>query len=129
LKCIFKVITWHSEGVTIIKDAIINAMEPYKHIGIQIRTGDEKSPEYLMTMTTYSEEESKTVMNNILESIRDKIKLVEGKFEVKEKPEVVKDSDKNALNLERTKVEFDDEKVEEEEQDEGMGIDDNDNKN
>jgi len=28
LKCIFKVITWHSEGVIIIKDAILGAMEP-----------------------------------------------------------------------------------------------------
>lgn len=45
LKCIFKVITWHSEGVIILKEAIMNAMEPYKATGIQIRTGDEKSPE------------------------------------------------------------------------------------
>lgn len=28
LKCIFKVITWHSEGVIIIKDAILKALEP-----------------------------------------------------------------------------------------------------
>lgn len=45
LKCIFKVITWHSEGVLIIKKAILDALEPHKDAGIQIKTGDEKSPE------------------------------------------------------------------------------------
>lgn len=71
------------------------------------------------------------MMNSILESIREKIESVKGKFEIKEKPEIVKDNDKNTLNLERKKVEFEDEKDdgEEEEEDEGMGMDDGANKN
>jgi len=64
-------------------------------------------------------------MNSILDSIKDQIKLVDGKFEVKEKPDVVKDADLNTINLERKKVEFEDEKEDaDEEEDEGMGIDD-----
>lgn len=66
-------------------------------------------------------------MNNILDAIKAQVKLVDGKFEVKEKPDVVKDSDYNTINLERKKVEFEDEKEEgEEDEDEGMGMDDGD---
>jgi len=84
-----------------------------------------------MTMSTYNEEESKAMMNTILDSIKEKIDLVKGKFEIKEKPDIVKDSEKNTLNLERKKVEFEDEKEdgEDEDEDEGMGIDDGANKN
>lgn len=64
-------------------------------------------------------------MNSILDSIKEQIKQVDGKFEVKEKPDVVKDRDLNTINLERKRVEFEDEKEEgDDEEDEGMGMDD-----